>query len=131
MTDQQHPSDETETTRTPLEPTPLEPYPTIEPVIEPGGVSFAGPVGRPESASATRTNARRVGILAGSAILLLVGVVAAMAASPAPSTSVGADASSSPDATVAPDASTAPGSSAPAGRDRGPLPAFGIPFEQH
>ena len=129
MTDQQHPSDETETTRTPiatapLAATPLEPFATLEP----GGVAFAGPVGRPDGPSGTRTAARRVGILGGSAILLLVGVVAAMAASPAPSATVGADASSSPDATVAPDASTAPGSSEPAGRDRGPLPAFGIPF---
>jgi hypothetical protein len=130
MTDQQHPNDGTETTRTslapvPLAPTPLEPYPTIEP----GGVAFAGPVGRSDSQSGARTTARRVGILGGSAILLLVGVVAAMAASPAPSANTGADASSSPGATVAPDASAAPDASSPAGgHDRGPLPVFGLPF---
>ncbi|HEV8402281.1 MAG TPA: DUF5666 domain-containing protein [Candidatus Limnocylindrales bacterium] len=130
MTDQQHPSDGTETTRTPivpppLAPTPHEPYPTIEP----GGVAFAGPVGRSDGTSEARTSARRLGILGGSAILLLIGVVAAMAASPAPSVTSGADASSPPDATVAPGASAAPDASAPAGgHDRGPLPAFGLPL---
>ena len=130
MTDQQHPSDGTETTRTPiapapLAPTPIEPYPTIEP----GGVAFAGPVARSEGRSGARTTARRIGILGGSAILLLVGVVAAMAVSPAPSANTGADASSSPGATVAPGASGAPDASAPAGGDdRGPLPAFGLPI---
>jgi hypothetical protein len=133
MTDQQHPSDETDTTRTPvvpapIVPTPFEPYPTTEPVVEPRGVAFAGPVGRSASPSGTRRAVRRVGILGGSAILLLIGVVAAMAASPAPSMTIGADASSAPDVTVAPDASAAPGSSALPGRDRGPLPAFGLPF---
>jgi hypothetical protein len=130
MTDQQHPSDGTETTRTPIAPTPLaptalEPYP----ISEPGGVAFAGSVARSDTRSGARTTARRVGILGGSAILLLVGVVAAMAASPAPSANTGADASSSPDATVAPDASSAPDASArTGGHDRGPLPAFGIPI---
>jgi hypothetical protein len=135
MTDHQHPGDETETTRTPVAPAlpapaPLEPYPTIEPE----GVSFAGPVGRTEGRSDSRSSVRRVGILGGSAILLLVGVLAAMAASAAPSTTVGADASTSPDATVAPeatvapDATVAPGSSAPDGHDHGPLPAFGLPL---
>jgi hypothetical protein len=130
MTDQQHPSDGTETTRTPiapapLSPTPLEPYPTVES----GGVAFTGPVSRSDSRSGARTTARRIGILGGSAILLLVGVVAAMAASPGPAANTGANASSSPDATVAPDASAAPYASAPAvGRDRGPLPAFGFPI---
>jgi hypothetical protein len=52
-----------------------------------------------------------------------------MAASPAPSANTAADASSSPDATVAPGASAAPDASARAGgRDRGPLPAFGLPI---
>ena len=134
MTDQQHPNDETETTRTrltsgvaPLAPTPLDPYPTTEP----GGAAFAGPVAKSGNGSATRTTARRVGILAGSAVLLLVGVVAAMAASPGPSATVGAEASGSPDASVAPDASAAPDASGPAGTGGGhdgPLPAFGIPF---
>ena len=129
MTDQQHPSDATETTRTPLAPAPLaptppEPYPTIET----GGVAFAGPVGRSDVRSGTRTTARRVGILGGSAVLLLVGIVAVMAASPTQPSPAGAAASTAPDASVVPGASAAPGSSAPTGHGRGPLPAFGFPI---
>ena len=49
-----------------------------------------------------------MGIVAGSAVLFVVGAVAAMGASPAPSAPTGADASSAPNVSTAPDASTAP-----------------------
>ena len=52
-----------------------------------------------------RTRAARVGIVAGAAFLFVVGVVAAMGASPAPSTSTGAN----PAASAAPESSAAPG----------------------
>ncbi len=112
MTDQNSPGDTTETTRIPL--APLEPYP----MTPPGGVAFAGPVERVEG----RSIATRVGILAGSAVLLLVGVVAVMGASPAPATGAGPSA--------APDSTAVPGASAPANGKlpRGPLSAFGLPF---
>jgi hypothetical protein len=112
MTDQNSPGDTTETTRIPL--APLEPYP----MTPPGGVAFAGPVERVEG----RSIATRLGILAGSAVLLLVGVVAVMGASPAPATGAGPSA--------APDSTAVPGASAPANGKvpRGPLSAFGLPF---
>jgi Domain of unknown function (DUF5666) len=112
MTDQNSPGDKSETTRAPFPP--LEPYPATPP----DGVAFAGPVQRSE----VRSIATRVGILAGSAVLLLVGVVAAMGASPSPATGAGPSA--------APDATAVPGASAPAGGKvpRGPLSAFGLPF---
>ncbi|MEO8436857.1 MAG: hypothetical protein ABI562_00255, partial [Chloroflexota bacterium] len=49
-------------------------------------VEFHEQVGRP----AGRSGAVRLGIVAGSAILFVIGAVAVMAASPAPSTSTGA-----------------------------------------
>jgi hypothetical protein len=114
MTEQQHPSDIDDTTRTTVPPTtPLEPYPTIEP----DGVAFEGPVRRSEG----RTVAVRLGILAGSAVLLVIGVVAAMGASPAPTTGAG------PLATTTPNANSSPGSSTPPS-DRGPRGAFELPF---
>ena len=112
MTDQNSPGDNIETTRTPLPP--LEPYPTTPP----GGVAFAGPVQRSEG----RSIATRVGILAGSAVLLLVGVVAVVGASPSPAT--GAGPSAAPGSTAAPAASASPSGKVP----RGPLSAFGLPF---
>ena len=127
MTEQHHPSDETETTRTPIPPLaptgatsatpPLEPYPTVEP----GGIAFAGPVRRPEG----RSVAVRVGILAGSALLLVVGVVAAMGASPSPTPATGAG----PLSTVAPDATADPGATPRSDQHaRGPMRAFGLPL---
>jgi hypothetical protein len=81
-------------------------------------VAFAGPVRRSEG----RSIATRVGILAGSAVLLLVGVVAVMGASPAPAT--GAGPSAAPGSTAAPAASAPSTGKVP----RGPLSAFGLPF---
>jgi hypothetical protein len=112
LTDQNRPTDDSETKRVLLPP--LEPYPTTPP----GGVAFAGPVQPAER----RSIATRIGILAGSAVLLLVGVVAVVGASPAPATGAGAS--------PAPDPTAVPGASAPAGGrvPRGPLSAFGLPF---
>jgi hypothetical protein len=81
-------------------------------------VAFAGPVQRSEG----RSIATRVGILAGSAVLLLVGVVAVMGASPSPAT--GAGPSAAPGSTAAPAASAPSSGKGP----RGPLSAFGLPF---
>jgi hypothetical protein len=71
-------------------------------MTEPDEIEFHGPVeGDPRGRR--RAAATRAGILAGAAVLLVVGVVAAMGASP--STATGADPSASP----APAASAAPG----------------------
>jgi hypothetical protein len=64
-----------------------------------------------------RTRAARVGIVAGAAFLFVVGAVAAMGASPAPST--GADPAANPAASTAPDSSTAPGTTKPDGDRNG------------
>lgn len=64
-----------------------------------------------------RTRAARVGIVAGAAFLFVVGAVAAMGASPAPST--GADPAANPAASTAPDSTTAPGTTKPDGDRHG------------
>jgi hypothetical protein len=56
-----------------------------------------------------RTRAARAGIVAGAAVLFVVGAVAAMGASPSPSTDADPAASVAPGSSAAPDASTAPG----------------------
>jgi len=71
-----------------------------------------------------RTRAARVGIVAGAAFLFVVGAVAAMGASPAPST--GADPVANPAASTAPGSSTAPGTTKPDG-DRHRFGGFGGP----
>ena len=71
-----------------------------------------------------RTRAARVGIVAGAAFLFVVGAVAAMGASPAPST--GTDPAANPAASAAPGSSTAPGTTKPDG-DRHGFGGFGGP----
>ncbi len=71
-----------------------------------------------------RTRAARVGIVAGAAFLFVVGAVAAMGASPAPST--GTDPAANPAASAAPGSSTAPGATKPDG-DRHGFGGFGGP----
>lgn len=108
-------TDTTETTETAATPTTTE---LTEP-NEPNEIAFHEPVRRP----AGRSTAVRVGIVAGSALLVVVGVAAAMGASPAPSTGAG------PVASSAPDASTAPGTTVPGpgrGLWRGPMGGFGM-----
>jgi hypothetical protein len=70
-----------------------------------------------------RTRAARVGIVAGAAFLFVVGAVAAMGASPAPSTDTN-PAGSNPAASTAPGSNTAPGTTKPDG-DRHALGGFG------
>ena len=60
-----------------------------------------------------RTRSARVGIVAGAAFLFVVGAVAAMGASPSPSTGADPAASVAPGSSAAPDASTAPGTTLP------------------
>jgi hypothetical protein len=74
-------------------------------------------VGKP----ANRSSARRAGIVAGSALLFLVGAVAMMGASPAPATGADPAASAQPDPSAAPAASGAPGKTRPDGRRFGPF----------
>ena len=85
-------------------PTPLTPGPMADTTPEPG-VTFHERVvyGR------GRSTATRVGVITGSALLVLVGAVAAMGASPSPSTGVGADPSAGASA-PAPAASDTPAS---------------------
>jgi hypothetical protein len=71
-----------------------------------------------------RTRAARVGIVAGAAFLFVVGAVAAMGASPAPST--GAYPAANPAASTEPGSSTAPGTTKPDG-DRHGFGGFGGP----
>jgi len=71
-----------------------------------------------------RTRAARVGIVAGAAFLFVVGAVAAMGASPAPST--GTDPAANPAASAAPGSSTAPGATKP-DSDRHGFGGFGGP----
>ena len=93
-----------------------EPTPVIAPVeptprtvtIEPDAVAFH------ESVRSTtgRSVAVRAGMLAGSAVLVVLGVVAVMGASPSPAT--GADPSAAiPNATAVPNATGAPGTAKP------------------
>jgi len=70
--------------------------------LEPNEVEFHEKVQTPIG----RTRAARAGIVGAAAFLFVVGAVAAMGASPSPSTGA------APAATTAPDATTAPGSSA-------------------
>ena len=89
-------------------PTPAAPVPG--PLVEPEGAAFHERV----ATGAGRSTATRVGVITGSALLVLVGVAAAMGASPSPSSdptsAVGADPSAS---AQAPSASTAPGTTMP------------------
>ena len=80
---------------------------------EPNEVAFHETVETPIG----RSRAARVGIVAGAAFLFVVGAVAAMGASPAPST--GADPAANPAASAAPGSSTAPGTTKPDGNKRG------------
>ncbi len=85
-------------------------------MTEPNGIEFHEQVKRPGS----RPAAVRVGIVAGSALLVVVGAVAAMGASPAPTT--GAD-------PLVPGATAAPGTTTPnSGRPAwgGPMGGFGM-----
>jgi hypothetical protein len=66
-----------------------------------------------------RTRAARAGIVAGAAFLLVVGAVAAMGASPSPSTGADPAASTAPGSTAAPNASAAPGTTKPDGGRHG------------
>ena len=63
-------------------------------MTEPDQVEFhehiGGPAGEPPGSSPTRSVAVRIGIVAGSAVLVVIGAVAAMGASPAPSSTPGA-----------------------------------------
>ena len=84
--------------------------PLIPVAIERDAVAFHEPVPSPTS----RSLAVRLGIVAGSALLVVVGVAAVMGASPSPTTGAG------PLATTTPDASTAPGAGGAPGTGRGP-----------
>jgi hypothetical protein len=107
MTDRNQPTD------------PIEPFvPTVAVApMEPDAIGFSAPV----RVSTGRPLAVRAGILAGSALLVLIGAVAAMGASPAPAT--GADPTAAPNSTAGPDASEGPRTLRPDGQ-RGPLGAF-------
>lgn len=105
------------------EPTaPFEPIQPLEPT-QPHGVAFSGPV----RTSTGRSIAVRAGMLAGSAILVVIGAVAAMGASPAPAT--GTDPLAAANASPAPDSSKGPGPVGPGKRSgpfNGAFPAFGL-----
>jgi hypothetical protein len=66
-----------------------------------------------------RTRAARVGIVAGAAFLFVVGAVAAMGASPSPSTGADPAASAAPGSTTAPGTSAAPDTTKPDGDRHG------------
>jgi hypothetical protein len=105
------------------EPTsPSEPLQPLEPT-GPHGVAFRERVSTPTG----RSIAVRAGILAGSAILVVIGAVAAMGASSAPTT--GSSPLAAANATPAPDSSKAPGRGP--GKQNGPFngsfPGFGLP----
>ncbi len=86
--------------------TPVTPEPGPMPVAAPEGVAFHERV----PSDRGRSTATRVGIITGSALLVLVGVAAAMGASPSPATTpvsgVGADPSATPAASADPNANT-------------------------
>ncbi|MEA2620903.1 MAG: hypothetical protein QOC97_1676 [Chloroflexota bacterium] len=107
MTDDNLPTDPTE---------PFVPMAPVEP-IESNAIAFGGPV----RTSIGRPIAVRAGILAGSAVLVVIGAVAAMGASPTPAT--GADPSTAPNSTAAPNASKDPETLEPHD-PRGPAGAF-------
>ncbi|HEX6867846.1 MAG TPA: DUF5666 domain-containing protein [Candidatus Limnocylindrales bacterium] len=106
---------------TPMQPVTPEPGPAPGASTPPEGAAFHE---RVASANA-RSTATRVGVITGSALLVLVGVAAAMGASPSPATNgtsgVGADPSASAVAPAAPGASAAPDTTKPNGPrpDRG------------
>src|SRR5262245_27896602 len=102
------------------------------------GIEFHGPV---HGRGTGRDSAMRAGVLVTAAALMIVGVVAFMAAVPAPATGADPSAASSLDPAGAPNASTAPeASKAPKNGDKsdrsigrgpkglGPLGAFLAPF---
>ena len=113
---------------TPL--TPALPEPGPVPAAAPEGVVFHERV----AADRGRSTATRVGIITGSALLVLVGVAAAMGASPSPATTpasgVGADPSAAPAASVDPSANPngpRPGRSGPFGMGLGgAFPGIGV-----
>jgi hypothetical protein len=79
------------------------------PVAAPDGVAFHEPV----RIAGHRSNATRAGIVAGSALLVAVGVVAAMGASPAPSPATDQTTSGTGADPSAPAASASPGTKTP------------------
>ena len=83
--------------------------------LEPNEVEFHEKVQTPIG----RTRAARVGIVAGAAFLFVVGAVAAMGASPSPSTGADPAASAAPGSSTAPDSSAAPNTTKPDGDHRG------------
>ena len=106
----------------PLTPTPVAPV--AGPLTEPEGAAFHERV----TTGAGRSTATRVGVITGSALLVLVGVAAAMGASPSPSTdptsAVGADPSAGASA-PAPAASTGPGTKTQNGMQPGHMGGMG------
>ena len=90
---------------------------------EPNEVEFREKVQTPIA----RTRSARVGIVAGAAFLFVVGAVAAMGASPSPSTGADPAASVAPGSSTAPETSTAPGTTVPKA-DRHGLGDFGRGF---
>jgi hypothetical protein len=87
---------------------------------EPNEIAFHEKVQTPIG----RTRAARVGIVAGAAFLFVVGAVAAMGASPSPSTGADPAASAAPGSTTAPDSKAAPDTAKPDG-DRHGFSGFG------
>jgi uncharacterized protein DUF5666 len=94
------------------------------PAAAPDGVAFHEPV----RVAGHRSTTARAGIVAGSALLVAIGVIAAMGASPAPSPATDPTTSGTGANPSAPAASASPGTKAP-GRDRpdwaGPFGAIG------
>ena len=100
---------------------PSQPTPSIA-TVEPDAVAFQELVRKP----AGQTTAVRIGIIAGSALLFVVGAVAVMGASPSPSTGAGPAASTAPGASEAPEGSEAPEPPGAAGKGPWRLgPGFG------
>ena len=91
---------------------PVEPEPVETRRVAPNG---SGGRGRPSTSV-------RIGIVAGTALLVVLGAAVAMGASPAPSTAPGA--SAAPDASAVPGAGAVPG---PNGVDKDGDHAFGMP----
>jgi hypothetical protein len=106
------------------EPTsPFEPLQPLEPT-KPHGVASSERLSTPTG----RSIAVRAGMLAGSAVLVVIGAVAAMGASPAPANN--GDPIAAANATPAPDSRKAPGRVEPGKRNgpfNGSFPGFGLP----
>lgn len=103
---------------------PMRPLPPAQAnaSVEPDAVTFQEHVRRP----AGQTTAVRIGIVAGSALLFVVGAVAVMGASPTPSTGAGPAASTAPGSSEAPEGSEAPEPPGTAGKGPWRLgPGFG------